>query len=86
MSGDCFSPLAGACLRPLGHLSGTGLIQGESLEAQGLLCPTPNFPQTASLQVRAEPWGNKRSTRCGMRTNLVQCRSRRVPSLTLHRR
>lgn len=28
--------LAGACLRPLGHLSGTRLIQGKPAEAQGL--------------------------------------------------
>jgi len=28
--------LAGACLRPLGHLSGTRLIHGNAPEAQGL--------------------------------------------------
>lgn len=80
MSAVHFSPLAGACLRPLGHLSGTGLIQGHSLETQGLLCPALHFPQTAYLQVRAEPWGNKRSPRDAVRTNLVQWRSASVPS------
>lgn len=39
-------PLAGACLRPLGHLSGTRLIQGKAAEAQGLSGSAGNFPQS----------------------------------------
>lgn len=66
------TPLAGACLRPLGHLSGTRLIQGKAPEAQALSSDKALFPRMSSTQVHAERCGNKTAECRASRTQPVQ--------------
>jgi len=69
---DPIEPLAGACLRPLGHLSVAPSNKANGLERKGKLAGFTLRSRDASLQVLAAENENKRGFCGGPRTLRVQ--------------
>ena len=53
-----YTPLAGARLRPLGHLSGGALIGASTFGIKRFSCDFPLFPKKSRLRFRAEKGAN----------------------------